>query len=219
MRESNSHQRFWRPLSYHLTNPLSLRRRIVPSKLHIKYIISYLFLQILFHPITFKNNFLCSIQTVLTFSLVKLLDLLVQISSICHHLHLLPIYLSSSRGLTNSCYGISHLEGASRLDAFSVYPVLILYLPCIWQCNRCTRGQSIPVLRTKGQLSRYPAPAPDRDRTVSRRSEPSSRTALMGEQPNPWNLLQLQDAMSRHRGAKPLRRCELLGVISLLSPG
>ena len=36
---------------------------------------------------------------------------------------------------------------------------------------------------------------------------------------NPWNLLQLQDAMSRHRGDKPLRRCELLGVISLLSPG
>ena len=47
----------------------------------------------------------------------------------------------------------------------------------------------------------------------------TQRTALMGEQPNPWNLLQLQDAMSRHRGAKPLRRCELLGVISLLSPG
>src|SRR6476661_5312361 len=50
----------------------------------------------------------------------------------------------------------------------------------------------------------------DRDRTVSRRSEPSSRTALMGEQPNPWDLLQPQDATSRHRGAKPLRRCELL---------
>ena len=58
----------------------------------------------------------------------------------------------------------------------------------------------------------------DRDRTVSRRSEPSSRTALIGEQPNPWDLLQPQDAMSRHRGAKPRRRCELLGVISLLSP-
>jgi hypothetical protein len=41
------------------------------------------------------------------------------------------------------------------------------------------------------------------DRTVSRRSEPSSRTALIGEQPNPWDLLQPQDAMSRHRGAKP----------------
>src|SRR6056297_1094392 len=66
---------------------------------------------------------------------------------------------------------------------------------------------------------KYPAPATDRDRTVSRRSEPSSRTALMGEQPNPWNLLQLQDATSRHRGAKPPRRCELLGEISLLSPG
>ncbi len=73
------------------------------------------------------------------------------------------------------------------------------------------------VLRTAPR--KLPPPAPDRDRTVSRRSEPSSRTALMGEQPNPWDLLQPQDAMSRHRGAKPLRRCELLGVISLLSPG
>ena len=63
------------------------------------------------------------------------------------------------------------------------------------------------------------APTADRDRTVSRRSEPSSRTALMGEQPNPWDRLQPQDAMSRHRGAKPPRRCELLGEISLLSPG
>ena len=63
-----------------------------------------------------------------------------------------------------------------------------------------------------------PAPMADRDRTVSRRSKPSSRTALIGEQPNPWNLLQLQDAMSRHRGAKQLRRFGLLGVISLLSP-
>src|SRR6266568_4198061 len=65
---------------------------------------------------------------------------------------------------------------------------------------------------------KYPAPTPDRDRTVSRRSKPSSRTALMGEQPNPWDLLQPQDAMSRHRGAKPGRRCELLDQISLLSP-
>src|ERR1700739_2371548 len=61
-------------------------------------------------------------------------------------------------------------------------------------------------------------PTEDRDRTVSRRSKPSSRTALMGEQPNPWDLLQPQDAMSRHRGAKPRRRCGLLGGISLLSP-
>ena len=63
-----------------------------------------------------------------------------------------------------------------------------------------------------------PAPTIDRDRTVSRRSEPSSRATLMGEQPNPWDLLQPQDVTSRHRGAKPLRRYELLGGISLLSP-
>ena len=58
----------------------------------------------------------------------------------------------------------------------------------------------------------------DRDRTVSRRSEPSSRTSLNGEQPYPWDLLQPQDEMSRHRGAKQRRRYGLLGVISLLSP-
>ena len=67
-------------------------------------------------------------------------------------------------------------------------------------------------------LLRIPTSAEDRDQTVSRRSEPSSRAALIGEQPNPWDLLQPQDVMSRHRGAKLRRRCELLGGISLLSP-
>jgi len=64
-----------------------------------------------------------------------------------------------------------------------------------------------------------PAPAADRDRPVLRRSEPSSRTPLIGGQPNPWDLLQPQDGMSRHRGADPRRRCELSGETSLLSPG
>ena len=63
-----------------------------------------------------------------------------------------------------------------------------------------------------------PTPTADRDQTVSRRSEPSSRTTLIGEQPNPWDLLQPQDVMSRHRGANQPRRYGLLGVISLLSP-
>src|SRR3989440_5523204 len=63
-----------------------------------------------------------------------------------------------------------------------------------------------------------PTPTADRDRTVSRRSKPSSRTTLNGEQPYPWDRLQPQDVMSRHRGAKHPRRCELLGGISLLSP-
>ena len=66
---------------------------------------------------------------------------------------------------------------------------------------------------------KFPTPTMDRDRTVSRRSEPSSRAALIGEQPNPWDVLPPQDATSRHRGAKRCRRCELLGTISLLSPG
>ena len=65
---------------------------------------------------------------------------------------------------------------------------------------------------------KFPTPTADRDRTVSRRSKPSSRTTLIGEQPNPWDLLQPQDVMSRHRGAKHCRRYELLGSISLLSP-
>ncbi len=73
------------------------------------------------------------------------------------------------------------------------------------------------VLRT-GPL-KIPTPATDRDRTVSPRTEPSSRTTVMGEPPNPWDLLQPQDVMSRHRGAKPPRRCGLLGEISLVSPG
>src|SRR5215470_17322362 len=63
-----------------------------------------------------------------------------------------------------------------------------------------------------------PTPTADRDQTVSRRFKPSSRTTLNGEQPYPWDRLQPQDVMSRHRGAKLPRRCELLGGISLLSP-
>ena len=65
---------------------------------------------------------------------------------------------------------------------------------------------------------KFLTPTTDRDRTVSRRSEPSSRATLIGEQPNPWDLLQPQDVTSRHRGAKPPRRYELLAAISLLSP-
>jgi hypothetical protein len=95
--------------------------------------------------------------------------------------------------------------------------------------------RSYPAVRLASQLERqryvppnplvlgrkplkYPAPVADRDRPVSRRSKPSSRTAFIGEQPNPWDLLQPQDAMSRHRGAKPPRRYERSEEISLLSP-
>ena len=149
------------------------------------------------------------------------LDRLVTVSSIhyCTSTSALSTS-SSSRGLTSSRMGYLFLRGASRLDAFSVSPFPAWLLGHAFDLQPIHQRLVHPgplVLRTAPL--KYPTPAPDRDRTVSRRSEPSSRTALMGEQPNPWDLLQPQDAMSRHRGAKPLRRCELLGVISLLSPG
>ena len=93
------------------------------------------------------------------------------------------------------------------------YPAVPLARQQVHQ--RCV--QSGPLVLGSDPL-KYPTPTVDRDRTVSRRSEPSSRNSLIGEQPNPWDLLQPQDELSRHRGAKHRRRCELLGGISLLSP-
>src|SRR3981189_2639266 len=90
-------------------------------------------------------------------------------------------------------------------------------VPLAWQLVHRRSVQPGPLVLRSGPL-KPPTPTADRDQTVSRRFEPSSRTALIGEQPNPWDLLQPQDAMSRHRGSKPRRRCELLGGISLLSP-
>ena len=98
------------------------------------------------------------------------------------------------------------------LSALS-YPAMLLAQQQVHQ--RCVHPGPL-VLRT-APLN-IPTPTADRDRTVSRRSEPSSRTSLNGEQPYPWDLLQPQDEMSRHRGAKHHRRCERLGGISLLSP-
>ena len=138
---------------------------------------------------------------------------------------------ASTSGLSTRCSGggLSPHVGAWKPHLGAGFPLRcfqrlsfpnVANQPCTWRYNWHTRGSSIPVLSYWGRPSiKFPARAEDRDRTVSRRSEPSSRTALMGEQPNPWDRLQPQDAMSRHRGAKPLRRCELLGVISLLSPG
>ena len=108
---------------------------------------------------------------------------------------------------------------ASRLDAFSAYPDRT-WIPGGAAGATTGKPEVRPTRssRTKVRPSQTSTPTTDRDRTVSRRSEPSSRATLIGEQPNPWNLLQPQDVTSRHRGAKPLRRFELLGAISLLSP-
>jgi hypothetical protein len=86
------------------------------------------------------------------------------------------------------------------LYAFSNYPVQT-WLPSVYQ-RYVLPG---PLVLGKGPLNAL-TPTPDIDRTVSRRFEPSTRTTLMGEQPNPWNHLQLQVAKSRHRGAKPSYR-------------
>ena len=116
--------------------------------------------------------------------------------------------------------GMSHLEGGFPLRCFqrlSLPDVVTLRLLLAEQQIH-QRSVHFGPLVLKAAPLKHPTPTTDRDRTVSRRSEPSSRTALIGEQPNPWDLLQPQDAMSRHRGAKLCRRYGLLGKISLLSP-
>src|SRR5690625_7883456 len=100
---------------------------------------------------------------------------------------------------------------SALIRATRSYPAMLLAEQLVHQ--RCVHPGPL-VLRTAP--FKLPTPTTDRDKTVSRRSEPSSPTALMGEQANPWDRLQPQDAMSRQRGAEPTRRCELLGEISLL---
>ena len=111
--------------------------------------------------------------------------------------------------------------GFPGLDAFSGYSLPYFSHPALLLAEQLVHQRYVhlgPLVLGTAPL-KYPTPTADRDRTVSRRSEPSSRTTLIGEQPNPWDRIQPQDVMSRHRGAKPPRRCGLLGEISLLSPG
>src|SRR3989454_9279188 len=69
--------------------------------------------------------------------------------------------------------------------------------PALLRAEQLAHQRYVPpnplVLGRKPRKS--PPPATDRDRPVSRRSKPSSRTAFIGEQPNPWELLHPQDAM------------------------
>ena len=113
-------------------------------------------------------------------------------------------------------------SGLGASDAFSAYPegmwLSSVLLPSGEQLAHQGFLPRSPLVLARALL-KYPTLAPDRDRTVLRRSEPSSRTLLTGEQPDHWDLLQPQDRMSRHRGAKPGRRYGLSGPISLLSPG
>ena len=147
------------------------------------------------------------------------------VGMLCRHRPLVPVgsipHGTSTPGLSNTCStcGLQQFKTVRNPNLGAGFPLRcfqrlslpnVANRPCHWRDNRHTRGSSTQVLSTSAE---------DRDQTVSRRSEPSSRAALIGEQPNPWDLLQPQDATSRHRGAKPSRRYGLLGMISLLSPG
>ena len=155
------------------------------------------------------------------FFLGQALGLLVPVSS----MH----YCASTSGLStmSSTWSLTPKDERSYLRGVFTLRCLSAFIPSI---------HSYPAVPLAGQLvhQRYVHPGPlvlrtapfksltpatDRDRTVSRRSEPSSRATLIGEQPNPWDRIQPQDVTSRHRGAKPPRRCGRLGEISLLSPG
>ena len=113
----------------------------------------------------------------------------------------------------SSCGGFRAYMLSALIPSQRSYPAMLLAEQLVHQ----RLVHSGPLVLGTDPL-KFLTPTVDRDRTVSRRSEPSSRATLMGEQPNPWDLLQPQDVTSRHRGAKPPRRYELLGEISLLSP-
>ena len=135
-------------------------------------------------------------------------------------LHTRPIDLLVLEG-PYSFEGISHLEVGLALRCFqrlSRPDVATRRVPLAGQPVHQRSVRSGPLVLRATPL-KYPPCAVDRDRTGSRRSEPSSRAALIRELRNPWDRVQPQDATSRHRGAKPCRRCERSGKISLLSPG
>lgn len=103
--------------------------------------------------------------------------------------------------------GVFHLEASFPLRCFQRLSLIsiVTQLARVEQLEHQRLTHSGPLVLGTSPL-KYPTPTTDKDRTVSRRSEPRSRTALTGEQPDPWDLLQPQDAMIRHRGAKPPRR-------------
>lgn len=108
--------------------------------------------------------------------------------------------------------GSPHLEAGFPLRCFQRLSLPnVANQPCLGRTTGTPEVRPSRSSRTRTALLKTPTRTADRDRTVSRRSKPSSRTALMGEQPNPWDRLQPQDATSRHRGAKPSRRYGLLG--------
>jgi hypothetical protein len=98
---------------------------------------------------------------------------------------------------TSSCGGFHAYMPSAFILAVRGYPAM----PLARQLEHQRYVPSSPLVLGRKPLT-FPAPTTDRDRPVSRRSKPSSRTAFIGEQPNPWELLHPHDAMSRHRMIK-----------------
>ena len=69
----------------------------------------------------------------------------------------------------------------------------------------------------KANSLKNPTLTADRDQPVLRRFEPSSRSALTGEQTDPWDLLQPQDALSRPKIHKCICALQLLLVVWTIS--
>ena len=127
---------------------------------------------------------------------------------------------SSSRGLSVIKPNETSSRGGLHAYMLSAFIRSVLSYPAVPLARQLEHQRNVlpnPLVLKKNPL-KFRAPTADRDRPVSRRSEPSSRTTFIGEQPNPWELLHPQDVMSRHRGAKPLRRYGRSEAISLLSP-
>ncbi len=116
------------------------------------------------------------------------LDRLVTVSSCLTALPPLPYLPRRLQGVLLLSNGISHLEGGFTLRCLQRFIPSRLGYPAVNLAVQPVHQRSVhpgPLVLRTAPL-KYPTPTPDRDRTVSRRSEPSSRTALMGEQPNPW---------------------------------
>ena len=94
----------------------------------------------------------------------------------------------------SSCGGFRAYMLSALIPSRHSYPAMLLAKQQVHQ-----RSVQLGPLVLESDPLKFLTPTVDRDRTVSRRSEPSSRTTLIGEQPNPWDQLQPQDVMSRHR--------------------
>ena len=140
MRESNSHQRFWRPLSYHLTNPLYTRKSGCWPQ-----ILLHCTLKTTYMLVDGQSNFLNQFLTCVSWSSPHPIS-----NSQLHvlpHFHLCPIYLVVFKGVYFTKNGISHLEGGFTLRCLQRLSLPDLATrPWLWQANRSTSGPSIPVL-------------------------------------------------------------------------